>query len=198
MKKMIGLLIIPLILIAFSLKAYAGVPLDTIQAHVNDVLDVLRDPAFKDESAKDTKQQKIASIADAMFDFSELSKRTLGNEWKKLNKEQHREFIDLYRQILEKAYMGRIMEYSDEKVIFDKETMLSDNKAEVQSHIVTSSKEIPIFYRLIIKDGEWRVYDVIIEGVSLIKNYRSQFKDILSKRSPDELLKILREKVSEA
>ena len=73
--------------------------------------------------------------------------------------------------------------------------MLSKNKAEVQSKIVTSSKEIPIHYRLILKNGTWRVYDVLIEGISLIRNYRSQFKKILTKQTPEEMLKMLRKKV---
>ena len=76
--------------------------------------------------------------------------------------------------------------------------MLSDDTAEVQSNIITKKAEIPIYYRVILKDGEWRVYDVIIEGVSLIKNYRSQFREILANKSPEELLKTLRKKVGKA
>ena len=90
--------------------------------------------------------------------------------------------------------MGRLLEYKNEKVVFEKETQLTDTRTEIQTHIVTSTKEIPIYYRLILKDSRWKVYDLIIENVSLVKNYRSQFGSILKKKSPDELLEILREK----
>jgi len=93
--------------------------------------------------------------------------------------------------------MDRILEYSNEKVSFDKETMLSDDKAEVQSNIITSSKTIPMDYRMILHNAQWKVYDVIIEGVSLVKNYRSQFKEILARNPPEKLLKLLREKTAE-
>jgi phospholipid transport system substrate-binding protein len=195
MKKfMIGLNLI--FLFIFPLQARAGVPLDTVQSHVDHVLEILRDPNLKTESAKATQKKKIESIASDMFDFAELSRLTLGFNWKKLNDKQQEEFIALYRAIIENAYMDRILSYTDEKVIFDKEIMITDNKAEVQSRIITSSAEIPIYYRMLRNNGNWQVYDVIIEGVSLIKNYRAQFKEILLKDSVEELLKILREKVN--
>ncbi len=90
----------------------------------------------------------------------------------------------------------RLLAYSDQKIIFDKETMLKKGSAEVQSYLQTSDgKKIPLFYRLTNKSGSWKVYDVIIEGVSMVKNYRTQFRDILAKGSPEKLLEILREKV---
>ena len=94
--------------------------------------------------------------------------------------------------------MDKILAYTDEKVLFDKEMMLSENKAEGQTKIITKSTEIPINYRVYLKDGQWRVYDVIIEGISLIQNYRTQFREILANNPPEEVLKILREKTGEA
>jgi phospholipid transport system substrate-binding protein len=91
--------------------------------------------------------------------------------------------------------MDRIIAYKDEKVVFGKVTHLSDKTAEVQSEVVRSSKSIPIHYRMILGNGEWKVYDVVIEGVSLVQNYRTQFREILTNKSPEDLLKILREKV---
>ncbi|MGA1795370.1 MAG: ABC transporter substrate-binding protein [bacterium] len=183
-------------LLVVPCRVGAGVPLETIRTHVNSVLEVLRDPALQEETARDTKKKRVESIADGMFDFIELAKRTLGREWNSLNRDQREEFVTLYRSILEKAYMDRILAYSDEKVVFDREIMLADDKAEVQSHILTASADIPIFYRVIRIEETWRVYDVIIEGVSLIKNYRTQFREILLTKSPDGLLAILREKVN--
>jgi len=178
-----------------TLPAYAAAPLDTIQTNVNKVLDVLRDPKLKGESAKAIKKEKLEVIYEQMFDEVELSRRTLGGNWSKLNPPQQQEFTQLYRRILEKAYIDKILSYNDEKIVFLKESMLSNDQAEVQTKVITSSKEIPIFYRVILKGGTWKVYDVVVENVSLIQNYRSQFNSILAKRTPDQLLETLRTKV---
>jgi len=197
MRRVLSGLLILMLFIA-PLQAKAGLPLDTVQGHVNNVLDVLRDPALQGEANKEAKEKKIESIADQMFDYIALSRLTLGRSWKEFNKEQQKEFVSLYRSILEKAYMDKILSYTDEKVLFDKEMMLSENKAEVQTKIITKSTEIPINYRVYLKDGQWRVYDVIIEGISLIQNYRTQFREILANNPPEEVLKILREKIGKA
>ena len=187
-----------LVLLIIPLQVRAGMPLDTVERHVNEVLKVLRNPALQGEANKAAKQERIEAVADEMFDYVALSRLTLGQNWKKFTGDQKKEFIQLYRSILEKAYMDRILSYTDEKVTFDKETMLSEKKAEVQTHILTKSTEIPIFYRVYLKDGKWKVYDVIIEGISLIKNYRTQFRDILANNPPEEVLKILRKKTEPA
>jgi phospholipid transport system substrate-binding protein len=181
----------------FSFPVYAGAPLDTVQANVNKVLEVLRDPTLKAASAKETKKKRLESIYGSMFDEVELSRRTLARNWNKLNTTQRQEFVQLFRQVLEKAYIDKILSYTNEKIVFDRETMLSENQAEVQTRIVTSSKEIPIFYRVIFRDGPWKVYDVVVETVSMVQNYRTQFNEILVKNVPEELLAILRKKVKE-
>ena len=184
-----------LIFFLSTLPVYAGAPLDTVQTNVNKVIEVLRDPKLKGESAKGIKKEKLEAIYEQMFDEVELSMRTLGGNWTKLNPAQQQEFIQLYRQVLEKAYLDKLLSYTDEKIVFSKENMLSNNQAEVQTKVITSSKEIPIFYRVIQKDGTWKVYDVVVENVSLVQNYRSQFNSILAKNTPDQLLEILRKKV---
>ncbi len=184
-------------LLLFSVPVYAGPPLDAVQASVNKVLEVLRDPKLKAASAKETEKQKLRVIYEQMFDDVELSKRTLARHWNSLNVAQRKEFVVLFRQVLEKAYIDKILAYSDEKVVFERENMVSGTLAEIQTKIVTSSKEIPIFYRVILKDGTWKVYDVVIENVSLVLNYRTQFNDILAKNTPEQLLETLRKKVKE-
>ncbi len=186
-----------IILLLFSLPVYAGPPLDAVQANVNKVLEVLRDPALKADlaMAKEIKKEKLRLIYERMFDDVELSKRTLAKNWNSLNAAQRQEFVILFRQVLEKAYIDKILDYTNEKIVFERETMLSGTQAEIQTKIVTSSKEIPISYRVLLKDGAWKVYDVVIENVSLVLNYRTQFNDILAKNTPDQLLEILRKKV---
>jgi phospholipid transport system substrate-binding protein len=130
-----------------------------------------------------------------MFNDVELSRRALARNWNNMNAAQRQEFVQLFRQVLEKAYADKILSYSSEKIVFDRENLLSENQAEVQTRIITSSKEIPVSYRVILKDGDWKVYDVVVENVSLVQNYRTQFNDILAKNTPEQLLEILRKKV---
>ncbi len=198
-KQIVGLTMMTVMaLFVFPLHVSAGTPQQIIEAQVNKVLDVLREPTSEGESGKKAKEEKIWSIFDSIFDYTELSKRTLSRNWKKLNGDQQKEFEELFRKLLGNVYMDRILAYKDEKVAFERETMLSEDKAEVQTKILTSTKEIPMNYRMIANNDQWKVYDVIIEGVSMIKNYRSQFNDILAKKPPEELLKILRKKVGKA
>ncbi len=189
------LILIPAILIVIPLQAYAASPKETVETGVNKLLKTLGDPAFKAKS----EDERIAIIGveiETVFDFKELSKRALGREWKKMNAGQQTEFVELFKQLLQGVYADRLLAYSDQKIIFGKETKLKKGRAEVQSYLQTSDgKKIPLFYRLTDKSGSWKVYDVIIEGVSMVKNYRTQFREILSKGSPEKLLDILRDKV---
>ena len=194
MKRPIGVLNIVILLI-FSLPVYAGPPLDAVQANVKKVLEVLRDPKLKAASAKEIQKEKLRLNYERMFDDVELSKRTLSRNWNSMNVAQRKEFVLLFRQVLEKAYIDKILAYTDEKIVFEQETMVSGTQGEVRTKIVTSSKEIPISYRVLLKEGAWKVYDIVIENVSLVLNYRTQFNDILAKNTPEQLLEILRKKV---
>jgi phospholipid transport system substrate-binding protein len=189
--------VLVLVLVGLNLSpvsAFAASALETIKPQVDRALEVLRDPALKAESAKAGKEKKIWAILDSVFDYTELSKRTLAQNWKRLSPDQQKEFISLFGKLLGTVYMDRIIAYKDEKVVFGKVTNVSDKTAEVQSEVVQKSKSIPIHYRMISRDGEWKVYDVVIEGVSLVQNYRTQFREILTKKTPEDLLKTLREK----
>jgi phospholipid transport system substrate-binding protein len=182
------------VMVMIPLQSYAATPKETVETEVNKVLTTLSDPAFQGKS-KDAKINEVGKIISEVFDFKELSKRTLGKNWKKLSAEQQTEFVDLFRKLLQGVYADRLLAYSDQKVLFDKERMLKKGRAEVQSYLQTSDgTKIPLFYRLTNKSGSWRVYDVIIEGVSMVKNYRTQFREIIAKDSPEKLLEILREK----
>jgi len=198
MRRILLLTILFTAALLFPPNVLADTPLESIQKQVNNVLDVLREPGIKNGTAKDALEERILAIAEDIFDYNELSRRALGQNWKKLNVKEKEEFTDLFSTLLAGVYMDRIVTYTDEKVIFEKENMFSENQGEVQSKVITGSTEIPIYYRVIRKDGNWKVYDVIIEGVSLIKNYRGQFRQILTNRSPEYLLQVLRKKVARA
>ena len=181
------------IVICVATSAHADEPLKIIETRVDRIVKILGDKSLEE----DAKVKQLEKAADETFDYIYLSRMTLGRNWLKLDDGQRSEFVDLYRLLLEKNYMGQLLKYTDEKVVFAKQTMLSEKKAEVDSNIVSSDKKIPITYRLIRRDGDWKVYDLVIEGVSLVSNYRTQFNDILSRQTPAEMLAILRKKVSE-
>jgi phospholipid transport system substrate-binding protein len=176
-------------------EANSGAPLDLVKNHINRVLEVLRDPALKGDLGRKVKKERVRAISEEMFDFIELSKRSLGQNWEKFNPDQQKEFIRLYQSLLEETYSEKITSYTDERVVFKKEGNLSEKTVEVQTTILTKTSEVPIYYRLMEKNGNWKVYDVVIEGVSLVSNYRTQFREILAGKTPEALLGILRNKV---
>jgi phospholipid transport system substrate-binding protein len=184
--------------LVFPVSVLAGAPLEAVKANVDKVLDVLRDPSLKAQSARKVRKDKIRVISEKMFDFTELSRRTLAQNWNRFDPKQQKEFVVLYKSLLEDAYANKIMSFTDEKIVFDNEITLTEKTVEVRSIVQRKNEEIPIYYRVILKDGMWRVYDVVIEGVSLINNYRSQFREILADKTPESLLETLRKKVGKA
>jgi phospholipid transport system substrate-binding protein len=194
MKKWLAGFIV-LMLCMLPLHALAGIPLDTVKANVQSVLDVLQDPKLKGEAGRKVKEQRIEAAAEKLFDFVELSKRTLGLNWNKFTPEQRKEFVELFKSMLKDAYVEKITAYTNEKVDFTKEVSLSESTVEVQSVVMSKGGGVPIYYRVMKKDNDWKVFDVVIEGVSLIGNYRTQFREILGNNPPEKLLETLRKKV---
>jgi phospholipid transport system substrate-binding protein len=171
--------------------------LQTVEHYVNQLLVVLGGKANGGPGDEQQKKEAIRSISGNLFDFRELSRFSLGAGWRRFSPEQQNTFTDLYRRLLESVYMGRLLQYKDEKVAFKHELALSDTRSEVQTEVVRAGGNIPMDYRLIDENGVWKVYDVIIENASLARNYRVQFSSILAKESPDQLLDMLRKKVKE-
>ena len=198
-RRFTGIILILAVVLIIPLQGYAATTAkETVEKGVNNLIATLGDPEFK-AKAKDAQIAQIGEEIEAIFDFKELSRRTLGRDWKKMKPEQQKEFVQLFKELLQGVYADRLLAYSDQKILFGKETTLKKGRAEVQSFLRTSDgKKIPLFYRLTDKSGSWKVYDVIIEGVSMVKNYRTQFRKILAKDSPEKLLQILRDKVGKA
>jgi phospholipid transport system substrate-binding protein len=170
-------------------------PMEIAKIHVDKVLEILRDPTLTGESGKQTKIEKISQITEGVFDFTELSKRSLGQAWTQFSPDQQTEFVSLYKKLLKNTYADRIVSYNNEKIEFGKELPLSDTTAEIQTAIGTNTGDVSINYRMIKNNDQWRVYDVVIEGVSLINNYRTQFRGILANNTPEGLIEILKKKV---
>ena len=185
-----ALLILPSMVMAGGAK-------ETVQAQIDKMLAKMKTPEFK-AMQRDAKLTEITNIINEVFDWQELSRRTLGREWKKFSPEQQKEFMSLFQKLLQGVYADRILAYTHEEIDFGKETELKKGRVEVESYIITTdNKKVPLFYRLTNKSGQWRVYDVVIEGVSMVKNYRGQFREILSNKKPEDLLQTLREKTKE-
>ena len=195
--KLISIVLIMCVLLFMPLISSAGEPTDTVKGYVDEVLNVLKTSSDDKGASDNLKKESIRKIADRMFDFQSMAKATLGKNWSKLNKNQQNEFVTLLRAKLENAYISKIMGYTDEKTVFIKERALSETRSEVQSNLMTGNTEIPMHYRMLRINNQWKVYDVIIEGVSLIKNYRTQFREILAKQSPEELLQVMRKSAGE-
>ncbi|MGD1969753.1 MAG: ABC transporter substrate-binding protein [Desulfobacterales bacterium] len=182
------------IAVMLPFEALAAGAKDTVETQINKMLTKMQSPEFKglDRSAK---INEITTVINEIFDWQELSRRTLGREWKKFSPDQQKEFVSLFEKLLQDIYADRILAYTSEKIEFGKETELKKGLEEVESYIITADgTRVPLFYRLTNKSGQWRVYDVVIEGVSMVKNYRGQFREILSKKKPEDLLQTLREK----
>ncbi len=180
-------------LLSFSLVWGEGTPTQAVKETIDEVLAVLGDQALKDSTRETERREKLEAIIGQRFDYEEMAKRTLAAEWKKISVEQQQEFVALFQQFLSKSYAGNIDGYSGEQVEYLKERLKGDF-AEVQTKVVSPKVEIPLDYRLLKKDEKWGVYDVIIDGVSLTKNYRGQFSRIIKSSSFDGLLDKLRSK----
>lgn len=165
-----------------------------LEGSIHQILSVLRDPALKPPDQQAVRREKLRQVAAGRFDYAKMTQLSLGRYWKDRTPEEQDEFIRLFSKLLEDTYMGKIETYTDEKVVFLGERT-AKKKAQIDTKIVTDTVEIPINYRMYQKtDTNWMVYDLVIEGVSLIGNYRSQFGQILDSHSYQELVQKLKEK----
>ncbi len=189
-----ALLIAVLALPAFPSPALAGEPTDQIRSAVEMVLAILQEASLKGEEKKEERRAALRKTIARRFDFKEMAQRSLARAWKKRTPEERAEFTRLFSLLMEASYIGEIETYTDEVIRYTKENTDGDF-TQVDSHVVTaSSREIPIHYRMHKVNGEWKVYDVIIESVSLIRNFRQQFRRIIRKTSYEDLVKKLRAK----
>lgn len=179
--------------LAFSPAWGEGTPTQAVKETIDEVIAVLGDAALKDVARESERREKLEAIIGKRFDYEEMAKRTLAAEWKNINADQQQEFVALFQQFLSRSYTGNIDGYSGEQVEYLKERLKGDF-AEVQTKVVSPKVQIPLDYRLLKKNEKWGVYDVIIDGVSLTKNYRGQFSRIIKSSSFDGLLDKLRSK----
>lgn len=173
-----------------------GSPTEAMRTTISQALGVLQDQELKKPERTDERVTRLKQIADVRFDYGEMAKRSLGSQWDKLDERKRQEFVDLFTEFLTATYVEKMHSYSDEEVTFLKER-LDGNYAEVKSIMVGKKTEIPMDYRLVMKGGDWKVYDVVIDGISLAQNYRRQFAAILRSSSYEQFVQMLREKIEQ-
>jgi len=180
-----------------SAPAAAGVPTDQLKGAVERVLRTLDDPALRGDARLGDRRVAVRKIANEIFDFSEIAKRSMARHWQPLSEAQRSEFVGLFADLLERSYISKIETYGGEKIQYTAERADGDF-ATVSTRIVTKNgTEVPVDYRMIKRADRWLVYDVSIEGVSLVSNYRTQFNKIIQTTSYNELVSKLRNKQDE-
>jgi len=191
----LAMMLLPVLTVRSSLSA-ADSPMEALQIPIETVLSLLKDPKYKDPDQRQQQRDKIFAITRKLFDYTEMSRRTLARNWKSFSPQEQMQFVDVFADHLSNSYMDKIQgEYKGETVQFLGQEMVADGKALVTTKVQRQPSDISVDYSMLLVDNQWRVYDVNIEGVSLIKNYRTQFDQILVKESPAQLIERLKKKV---
>jgi len=188
-----GMALATLLLALAGIAAPATTPTDTVRETVDAVITTL-----KKDLDEERKRDEVFRLISDNFDFKVMAKRILATNWHKASDEQRRRFIDLFTRLLTRTYWSRIRDYRDEQVEYRGERIKRERYARVDTEIVTADKRIPITYRLLNRKGRWKAYDVIIEGVSLVQNFRTSYQAIVRKEGIDGLLQQMAAKTGES
>lgn len=173
--------------------AVAGGATEAMKHTIDEVLATLRDKELKQPGKAEERRQRLEKIVGDRFDYQEMSRRSLGAPWNTLSDKDKQEFVALFQTLLTNSYADKIESYSGEGVKYLNERT-ENEYAEVRTKVLTGKVEIPLDYRLLNKGGDWRVYDVVVDGVSLVNNYRGQFSKILRSSNYADLVDQLRKK----
>lgn len=170
-------------------RAGAGVPTDQLKASVDQIVRVLEDPGLRVQARARDRRAAIRKEAEVVFDFTETAKRALGRHWQGLSEKDRQEFTRLFTDLIERAYISKIERYSGERITYAGESV-DAGLATVRTRFVTKQgTEVPVDYRMHERGDRWLVYDVSVEGVSLVNNYRTQFDKIIQSSSYAELVR---------
>jgi phospholipid transport system substrate-binding protein len=181
--------------LAVTAPARAGAPLEQLRLQVDRVLKLLDDPEMKKEARANDRRVAVRKVANEIFDFGETARRSLGRHWQARTPAERDEFVQLFTDLMERSYISKVELYGGEKIQYLTDSIEPDEQAKVHTKLVTrGGGEIPIEYRMHRKGDRWLVYDVIIEGVSLVANYRTQFNKIIQTSSFQELVKKMKTK----
>ena len=175
-------------------SAFAGAAREQVQSAIEKVTAILNDPNLKSAAKKSERIERLRQVIFPKFDFAEMAKRSLGSNWQRRTPEEQQEFVKLFRELIENSYVENIDSYNGEKVNIVGEKQEKDF-AQVNTKIVNNKgEEFAVDYRLLQSSGDWKIYDVVIENISIVNNYRSQFNRVIVKSSFEDLLQKLRDK----
>jgi len=178
-------------------EGWAGPPTDHLKGSLDRVIQILEDPALKVDGKVKERRTAVRKVANDVFDWTETARRSLARHWQPRTDKEREEFVTLFSDLLERSYISKIELYGGEKVQYGREQIDGDY-ALVSTKIVTKQgQEVPVDYRMLRREDRWLVYDVVIEGVSLISNYRTQFNKIVQTSSYGELVKKMKTKQEE-
>ena len=185
----LGIVVLAGLVVWAPAPARAGAPTDQLKASVEQIIKVLEDPALRADARSQERRAAIRKEAEGVFDFTETARRTLGRHWQGLAEKDRQEFTSLFTDLIERAYISKIERYSGERIAYAGEAM-DGGLATVRTRFVTKQgTEVPVDYRMQQRGDRWLVYDVSVEGVSLINNYRTQFDKIIQTSSYAELVR---------
>jgi phospholipid transport system substrate-binding protein len=185
-----------LLILGLAAPTQAGEPTEQMKLTIDKMIDILGNPALKDPAKAEKRRKLLRDTASERFDWREMARRSLAKHWQQRTDEEKREFVPLFTDLLEQAYMNRIENYSGDKVSYDGEKVKGEYSL-VKVRIYTAKQtDIPVVYRLRKKDSQWLIYDISIEGVSLVKNYRKQFDSVILSSSYEGLVEKLKEKAA--
>jgi len=185
----VGILVLAGLVVWAPAPARAGAPTDQLKASVEQIVKVLENPGLRSEARSQERRAAIRKEAEGVFDFTETAKRALGRHWQALAEKDRQEFTSLFTDLIERAYISKIERYSGERIAYAGEAV-DGGLATVRTRFVTKQgTEVPVDYRMQQRGDRWLVYDVSVEGVSLINNYRTQFDKIIQTSSYAELVR---------
>ena len=193
----LGLAAAGLLVLTTAEGTWAATAQEQLKGAIDRVVTTLDDPTMKGEGKAAERRAAVRKIANEIFDFAEIARRSLGRYWQPLSEAQRSEFVGLFSDLLERSYISKIELYGGEKIVYSGERMDGD-LAVVSTKIITKNgTEVPIDYRLFKRGDNWKVYDVNIEGISLVSNYRTQFNKIIQTSGYNSLVDRMKVKQTE-
>jgi phospholipid transport system substrate-binding protein len=177
--------------------SFALEPLEAVRQNIEEGMRVLEDPRYEDDSRKPEQMQILWEVMQRTYDFEEFSRKVLGSGWFKFSQRQRSEFVKVFSEFLGKFYLGKLQNrYSGQKINFLSQKMINESRALLDIEVIWNKVEIPVTLRVTNRSGKWKVYDLTALGINAVSNYRAQFKSIIKKESPRQLIARLKEKIA--
>ncbi len=179
--------------------SYANQPIDVLKESIDRSIRILKDPTYNHAGQKELQRQKLWEIMEQIFDFEEFSRRVLARNWRLFTPQQRTQFIELFGNFVNFYYLSRLQaKYDNETLSYVDQNLIGDSRAVVKVEVFWKFKNIPVEIKMLKRGDTWKVYDLSALGVSAISFYRIQFRAVLHKKSPEDVLAVLRNKVKKA